>query len=144
MLPKLLTYLKHEEQLISEMINLSQKQQRALVKYDIQELEQITAYQEETSKYMKEAEEQRINLLMAWLKISKKEAVSMWLSDLENVVHPEELTEVRNIRLSLSKKLNALNALNTTNRLLSNRAKNNVGQMLSVFANGNHVCNVRV
>jgi hypothetical protein len=144
MLPKLLTYLKHEEQLISEMINLSQKQQRALVKYDIQELDQITAYQDETSKYLKEAEDQRINLLMAWLKISKKEAVSMWLSDLENVVHPEELTEVRNIRLSLSKKLNALNALNTTNRLLSNRAKNNVGQMLSVFANGNHVCNVRV
>jgi hypothetical protein len=144
MLPKLLTYLKHEEQLIGEMISLSQKQQRALVKYDIQELDQITAYQEETSKYLKDAEEQRINLLMAWLKISKKDAITMWLSDLENVVHPEELTEVRNIRLSLSKKLNALNALNTTNRLLSNRAKNNVGQMLSVFANGNHVCNVRV
>lgn len=145
MVTKLLTYLKHEEQLVSELITLAQRQQRALVKYDMSELENLTSYQEETSKYLREAEDQRIKLIMAWLNLPRKEASSVWLSDIEKYIKSEEITEVRQMRKNLNQKLNLLNALNNTNRLLANRARNNVSQIMNIFSNGsNQVCNVKV
>lgn len=145
MIEKLLLYLKYEEQLIDELVSIAEKQQIALIKYNLPELERLTAYQEETSKLLHQTEESRINLIATWLGLSKKEASSIWLSEIEQKVKTEELAELRQIKKSLSIKINKLSNLNSTNRLLANRARNNVNQIISVISDGNnHLCNVKV
>lgn len=145
MIEKLLLYLKYEEQLIDELVSIAEKQQIALIKYNLTELERLTAYQEETSKLLHQTEESRINLIATWLGLSKKEASSIWLSEIEQKVKTEELAELRQIKKSLSIKINKLSNLNSTNRLLANRARNNVNQIISVISDGNnHLCNVKV
>ncbi len=145
MIDKLLLFLKYEEQLISELVSISEKQQIALIKYNLTELERLTSYQEETSRLLRETEENRINLVSTWLGLTKKEASSIWLSEIESTVKTEEIAELRQLKKSLSTKINQLNNLNSTNRLLANRARSNVNQIISVISDGNnHLCNVKV
>ncbi len=145
MIEKLLLYLKYEEQLIDELVSISEKQQNALIKYNLPELERLTAYQEETSKLLHQTEDNRINLIASWLGLSKKDASGIWLSEIEQKVKTEEVAELRQIKKSLSIKINKLSNLNSTNRLLANRARNNVNQIISIISDGNnHLCNVKV
>lgn len=145
MMAKLLTYLKFEEQLLDEMIKNSESQQKALVKYDITALDSIVNYQQELARQMREAEEQRIRLMMTLMGISRADATKLKLSSLEESFMPEEISEFRELKKNLSGKINALQMINSTNRLLSNRARNNINNIITVFTKGsNHVCNVRV
>ncbi len=145
MLSNLFTYLKHEQMLLSEMVDLAQRLQKALVKLDMVNLEDITTYQSALAKGLREAEEQRINLLTAWLKISKAEAASLKLTSLESRLNKDEINEVRTIRKNLRELVNKLQQTNTTNRLLANRGRASVREILSIFTNGNNVvCNVKI
>ncbi len=145
MLSNLFTYLKHEQMLLSEMVDLAQRLQKALVKLDMVNLEDITTYQAALAKGLREAEEQRINLLTAWLKISKAEAASLKLTSLESRLNKDEINEVRTIRKNLRDLVNKLQQTNTTNRLLANRGRASVREILSIFSNGNNVvCNVKI
>lgn len=145
MFANLFTYLKHEQLLLRELVSLAEKQQKALVKFDIRELEDITLYQAEVSKNLRQAEEQRISMLTAALKISRKDAANIALSSLEKYYQAEDLTEIRKLRLELRALTQRLQTLNTMNRVLANRARNSVGEILSLFMRGtNHLCNVKV
>jgi hypothetical protein len=142
---KLFTFLKHEQQIIKELIAMAELQQKALVEFKLSELERIAQYQENLGRNLREAEEQRIGLLMNWLKAPRKDIVNLRLSALERFFKNEELIELKKLKKSMRNLLNRLHALNTTNRVLSNRAKKTVGDIISVFTNGsNHMCNVRV
>lgn len=142
---KLFASLKHEYKLLLELISLAEKQQDALVKFNMGELEAIARYQEDAARRLREAEESRIRLLMAWLGAPRNEAAKIRLSALEPHFVNDELREIRRIRAGLRKLLTDLHNINMTNRVLANKARSTVSRILSVFTNGsNHVCNVRV
>jgi len=137
--------LKHEQNLLKELLNLADKQQKALIKFNTKELESITAYQVEVSTSLKEAEEHRIMMLMNLFGITRKEAANLTLSSLEQFYEGEDLIEIRHLRLELRGLTSKLQSTNTMNRVLANRAKNSVGELLSVFTNGtNRICNVKI
>ncbi len=145
MLAKLYNFLQFEQQLLQEMIRLAERQQIALVKFNIVELEEITSYQEELAKGLRGAEEQRISYLMAWFGVSRKEAMSIRLSRFEENLALDELKEIRSIKRKMSKLVNNLQELNLTNRVLANRAKSSISNMMNIISNGrSHVCNVTI
>jgi hypothetical protein len=145
MLTKLFTYLKHEQQLLSEMIELADKQQTALIRFDSAELSKITSYQLELTRTLNEAEQYRINLLMKWLNIPQEQAKKIRLSSFEKFLKSDELKALRTMRLALRDLVSKFNSMNTTNRALANRARANVREALSALTNGsNRMCNVRI
>jgi hypothetical protein len=138
-------YLQFEQQLIQEMLRLADKQQSALVKYHISELSEITNFQDELIKNIRQAEEKRINLLMKWFEISRKDAANLKLSALEAKIENKEVgLEIKKMRENLREMIGRLQNLNSTNRLLTNRAKTNINDMIGYITNGNPVCNVEV
>lgn len=145
MLAKLFNFLQFEQQILQELIRLAERQQKALVKFDVVELEEITSYQEELAKGLRRAEEQRIAYIMSWLGINRTEASKMTLTSLERNSKSEEVREIRKLKKNMNKMVNILQELNLGNRLLANRAKNSVNTMMTAFANGrSNVCNVKV
>lgn len=145
MTSNLFTYLKHEQQLLKELVSLAEKQQKALIKYDTSLLDEIASYQTVVVKSLRQAEDHRINLLMSWLGISRIEASSLKLSALEKYFKNEELKELKAFRSDLKKLMTQLQSLNSLNRVLTNRARNSVKDILTHFTNSNNfVCNVRV
>ena len=142
---KLFGYLQYEYQLLQEMIRLAERQQVALVKYHISELSEIISFQEALIKSIRDAEKIRIAYLMEWLGIGMKEATEMQLSEIIERIDNEEITnELKNIRQDLRKTMEQLYNLNSTNRLLTNRARMNVKELLGYVTGGKAVCNVEV
>jgi len=142
---KLYGYLQYEYQLLQEMIRLAERQQVALVKYHIAELSEITSFQESLIKSIREAENKRILYLMEWMKISMKEASELQLSAIiSNITDSQVSSAVKNIRGELRKSIERLYNLNATNRLLTNRARTNVKDLLGYITGGKNVCNVEV
>ncbi|MFW5663368.1 MAG: hypothetical protein ACOCZW_06560, partial [Bacteroidota bacterium] len=60
MLDKLMNFLKHEEHLLSELVELAAKQQIALVKFDMRMLEEVSKFQEAVANSLRESEDKRI------------------------------------------------------------------------------------
>ncbi|MGA2297536.1 MAG: flagellar export chaperone FlgN [FCB group bacterium] len=145
MLSTLLTFLKYEEQLLRELISLSEQQQNALIKFNTPQLEKVTSYQAEIQKNLRNAEDKRIMLLMTSFGITRMEATNLYLSSIIKKFPREEVTELEKIRMSMKDMVNKLHSQNTINRVLANRARKNVREILGFFTNGsNQVCNVTV
>lgn len=145
MLQNIFPYLKYESQLIDKALDLAEKQLEALKKFDADAVEHIARYQEELSASLRQAEEKRMRMLTVALKISRKAAAEMKLSALEGFFNPEEVAELRKIKKELKTKLAKLAEINSTNRILANRARSSARHMLSLFSDGkNRVCNVKV
>ena len=141
----LLTFMKYEEQLICELVELAESQQNALISYNIKELEKVSLNQSEISKKLKEAEEQRMKYFMSWLGISRKEAQELKISALENKFSTDEASELNNLKHSIKTLVTKLNLYNSMNRALANRGINSTRELLYMFSNGNnYVCNVKV
>lgn len=142
---KLFGYLQYEHQLLQEMIRLAERQQVALVKYHISELSEITSFQEALIKSIREAEEKRISYLMQWLNIDMKDAAMLQLSTIADKIESKEIcNKIRELRTDLRKSIEKLYNLNATNRLLTNRARTNVKDMVEFITNGKAVCNVEI
>ncbi len=145
MLDKLTRFLVHEKDILNELVGLAEKQQRALVEYDINALNEIVSYQEALSKNLRETEEKRIRLLMNWLQISRSEAMKIRLSAIERSLKGAEQENMKMIRMELDDLMSRFKTCNTTNRVLANKGKNSVSQMLAMFKNGrSSVCNVTI
>ncbi len=141
----LLAYLKHEEQLLQEIVILAEKQQKALVQYDATMLEEIISYQNVMNQSLKKAEEKRITMLMSWLSINRNDATNLKLSSLEDHFQKEDLKELKALRKNMKSLISKLNSQNNTNRVLTNRARISINEMISHFTNGrNLVCNVKI
>lgn len=145
MLAKLFGFLKYEKQLLAELVELAEKQQKALVHFDMSALNDVSSSQEHLALNLRKVEEQRIDFIMNWLRISRNDAHQMQLSSIESKLQGESHSELKSMRENLKGLIDKLNNLNTTNRILANRAKHSVSQSLSSLTNGsNHVYNVKV
>ncbi len=146
MLKDLGNYLKHEYQLIAKLIDLAKRQQQALVNFDVDSLYDITKFQNDIATSFKRVENQRIEMLMNWFGISRSQAMNLRISQLQNAFSDYDFSEMKSLRKSMSKLLIELNSINATNRVLSNRAKHSVNEMMqSLSQKGDvQVCNVRV
>ncbi|TAL69243.1 MAG: hypothetical protein EPN82_08055 [Bacteroidetes bacterium] len=141
----LLTYLKYEKQLLKEMVILAQKQQSALIKFNTNELDRITSYQFEVSKSLKLAEEKRIKMLMSMFGISRAEATNLKLSTIIEKMNKNDVLELESMKGEMNSLIGNLQHFNTLNRVLANRARNSVREILTILTNGtNNVCNVTV
>ena len=145
MISTLLTFLKYEEQLLRELVSLAEQQQNALIKFNTPQLDKVTSYQLEISRNLKIAEDKRIQLLMTSFGISRMEATNLYLSSIIKRFPKEEVSELENIRMTMKDLVSKLHNQNLINRVLANRARRNVGEMLGYITNGvNQVCNVTV
>ncbi len=142
---KLYGHLQFEQQLLQELVRLARRQQTALVNYNVTELEEITAFQEELMKNVRSAEEKRIGLITAWFGISKKDAANLRLSTLEQYVKNKEICyDIENMRENMNELVEQLQNLNITNKLLTNRANAGIKEMMGLVTGGKSVCNATV
>jgi len=142
---KLLTFLEYEMNHLNELLSLAEKQQEALLKFDINTLENVTLKQNEISKNIKLIEDQRLNYIMAKFGLTKKQAASTTLTSLEKMVSYEISEKLKYFKKTINNLLIKLNQFNSLNRVLAHRALNNVTFILSNFSNGSgFVCNVKV
>jgi len=145
MINKLKIFLEYEQEILVSLVQLAESQRNALIRYNISELELVTAQQAELSKKLRQAEEQRISLLMTWLNLQRKEALEMQMSKLAENLDGEDKRFIIIFKERFTLIVEKLSALSVLNRLLANRAKNNVGELLAFLTNGtNHVCNVKI
>ncbi|MER3328525.1 MAG: hypothetical protein RIF34_03020, partial [Candidatus Kapaibacterium sp.] len=95
---------------------------------------------------LKEMEERRLRYIVSKLSISRVEASQLRLSEIEKTVEGENKIDLRRIRIAMKKIVAELQEVNTTNRLLSNRAKSSVSNIISTLnsRNGRKVCDVKV
>ena len=145
MLSKLITYLKYEEQLLRDLFNLAERQQNALVKMKLEDINDITSLQDEISGNLRKAEDNRLTIIANWLKITKQKAGQIKLSELAKLCNKNESQEIENLKDSMNLLILELHSINTSNRVLTNRARHSVKEMIEILTNGtNNVCNVRV
>jgi hypothetical protein len=142
---KLLMYLNYEKDLLAHLLILSEKQQKTLIKSERRLLETITKQQEETAQKLRKAEENRLNLLMNLYNCSRIQARQIKLSEVEQSFEGEEKEKLAELRTKLKELMDKLSQINMTNRVLANRARINIGEILGAFVSGNNnVCNVKV
>ncbi|MCX6146686.1 MAG: flagellar protein FlgN [Candidatus Kapabacteria bacterium] len=145
MLAKLHSFLKFEKDLIDKLTKLAEEQRDALVKFDMIKVEQLAIYQDDLVKKIREAEEKRIKLLMNWMGISRMEAVNLKLSSIERRLEGAQMLEIKRLRIALKKLVSNLQNLNNTNRVLANRAKSSIQNMMMMFVGGGHqMFNVKI
>jgi len=136
-------YLKTEARLLDELIALAEKQQRMLVTFKLDELNDLTIIQENTTNELQKASNSRIMFIAKTLNIDEDEAQKLKLSDIELLFNLNSNFE--NIKSFFKEKTEKLRSLNLMNRLLTNRAKHSVEDMISIFgAEERKMCNARV
>lgn len=142
---KLFKFINREEAMIEELLRLAERQQKALVTFDTSSLNEITKYQNSINSDLRKMEEQRINFLMNWLKISRQDAMALKLSELDDKFEATMKEEIISIRESLRLKIEKLNSMNRENKVLTNRALRVNGEMLNEITKGNQgVLNAKV
>ncbi|MGB9771523.1 MAG: flagellar protein FlgN [Candidatus Kapaibacteriota bacterium] len=140
---KLTEIIEKEYQLLKEMVRLAEEQKNALVHYDINSVERITMKLNEVAKELKNYENERINVLVNDVKLTRRQALTVKMTELTELLNiSEETDRKREEMLLLIEKLASLNSLN---KLLTNRALSSINEILSTLSNSNNsVCNVRV
>lgn len=145
MIERFMVYLRYEEKILQELVSIAGEQQRALVTMQLADLEEISQKQEEMLLNLKNAENARVKFLMEWLKLTKSEAEKMTISQILNFSDNNNYSVLELMQESMKVLTNQLFNLNIANRILSNRAKHSVGELISILTNGtNNVCNFRV
>lgn len=145
MIDKFKILIDYEKNLMEHLVFFAEKQKEALVRYKISELELIASQIADISKKLRQAEEQRINLVMNWLRLSRRDASAMTLTSISEKLDPIDKDLILTYKNQMAELLSAFTSLNLVNRLLANKARNNVAEMLAFLTNGtNHVCNVKI
>lgn len=145
MFEKFIDCLKVEKEVIEKLVELAKVQQQCLIKFDISQLNEITPSQDYLQKQLKGYEEYRVKLLMKWLEINSNDALSLKLTTLEKKLNKKDMAVLKPIRISLQKLVLELQSLTNTNRVLVNRAKNSVQNIMNLFTrNGNQIVNKKI
>jgi hypothetical protein len=145
MIERLMVYLRYEEQLLQDLVSIAKEQQRALVTMNFGDLDDISQRQEDMLSNVKRAEEARIKFMMEWLNITKTSASKITMTQILNFSDSNNFSVLQLMQESMNSLTNQLVNLNLANRVLSNRAKHSVTELISILTNGtNNVCNVRV
>lgn len=143
---KFIDFLKREKELTEKLLMLSNRLREALMSQRQDLVEKISQDQHLITAKLKEMEERRLRYMVSKLSISRVEASQLRLSEIEKTVESENKIDLRRIRIAMKKIVAELQEVNTTNRLLSNRAKTSVSNIISVLnsRNGRKVCDVKV
>ncbi len=145
MIERLMVYLRYEEQLLQDLVSIAREQQRALITMNLGDLDDISQRQDEMLSNLKRAEEARIKFMMEWLNITKTSATKMTMTQIINFSDENSFSVLQLMQDSMNTLTNQLVNLNLSNRVLSNRAKHSITELISILTNGtNNVCNVRV
>jgi hypothetical protein len=145
MIDKLMIYLRYEERLLEDLVKLAKIQQSTLIKMQLADLEEISLQQEEMLTNLKNAEEARIKFLMEWLNITKSSATKITMSQIINYSETNNYSVLLLMQESMNSLTNQLVNINIANKILTNRAKNSVNDLIGIFTNGtNNVYNIRV
>lgn len=145
MLTTLLAHLNTEYKLLGDLLMLARKQQRALLDYEIANVAKIALAQESVARKLKIQEEERIKLLMDWLELGRKDALSIKISMIESKLKGDSLERLKQYREALRVRIQELAEVNKANQILANRGQKSVKQMMGLFTGGqNRVCNVVV
>ncbi len=140
---ELLELLKKEALLLEEVLKLSEKQQKALVDFDIKKVERITYLLEQASNELNYATKQRVSFVADALHLDPYETKSLKLSEYEDIFELDGKAE--EIKSLFREKTKAMYSINAVNRMLANRASHSIRDMLAIMMNGNRkVCNVRI
>lgn len=143
MTEQLLEYLKDEAVLLDEVIELSEKQQTALVAFELKGLSKHTDLLEKTVNKLNDATLNRVEFVAEALHIEIHEAKRLKLSEYEDFFELGEKGE--SIRNHFKEKTDKMYSINAINRMLANRASHSVKDMIGIMMSGQRkVCNVRV
>lgn len=135
--------LENEYHILNKILHQMELQKKALIKYDISEIERETNILLELIRKLKVLEEDRINILIRDFNISKREAFKMRLSKIVEQIPQND--KIKNISAELSKIIPSIVTTNTVINLLTNRALNSLSEIMSFFSNSStSVCNVKV
>ena len=143
---KFVDFLQREKELTEKLLMLSNRLREALMSQRQDLVEKISQDQHIITAKLKEMEERRLRYMVSKLCISRVEASQLRLSEIEKTVEGENKIDLRRIRIAMKKIVSELQEVNTTNRLLSNRAKNSVTNIITTLnsRNGRKVCDVKV
>ena len=142
---ELLTILKDEQHMISALVQSAHEQQFALIHVHSEQLESIATHQAELLAALQQKEILRWKYLSAQLGISSKEAAQVSLSTLYPFLGMNDYEDFRNLQQELTSLLAEWQSLNSTNRVLAFRARTNIKEILTFFAESDvRVCNVVV
>lgn len=145
MLSKFIKILKSQEYLLSELLSLAEQQTNNLKNNDISLVEDNSRRQNDILNQITVNEELRIDFLSKWLNIEKKDALRLKVSSIERRLKGEALLQVKEIRESILRIQVRLDKTSKQNRILSNRAKFSVNNILKIFSSDKTaVFNVRV
>lgn len=135
--------INKEYEILKEMLKLSEEQKNSLVKFDVNLAERTTSSLLELSKELKNYENERINYLVNEVKLSRKQAYTVKLTELADIVPISD--DIMNKKEEMRQMIEKLAGLNSLNKLLANRALSSINEILSSLSNSSSsVCNVRV
>lgn len=140
---KLEEIIYKEYEILKEMLKLAEEQKDSLVKFDVNSVERVASSLIELSKVLKNYENERINYLVNEVKLSRKQAYTVKLSELADIIPISD--EILSKREEMRQTIEKLASLNSLNKLLTNRALSSISEILSSLSNSsNSVCNVRI
>lgn len=145
MINRILDILTREEKILTDLVLITEYQNRALVEYKTSNIPEIIFKQDNLLGQLSKIEQERIELFIEIFKISRVEAVNLKLSMIENKLKGDSKTKVNSLRTSIAKLNNKLIQLNNENRILANRGKQSINNIIRTLnQNNNAVFNVKI
>lgn len=145
MLKEFLELLQREESLLKDIVSVTEAQNLALLEYRTSSIPDIVNKQDALLSHLSKLENERIKMFMENFKISRNEAVNLKLSVIEAKLKGEKANIVKRYRVSISRLNSRMIKLNNENRILANRGKQSINNIIRTLnQNNNAVFNVRV
>lgn len=145
MLKEFLELLQREESLLKDIVSVTEAQNLALLEYRTSSIPDIVNKQDALLSHLTKLENERIKMFMENFKISRNEAVNLKLSVIEAKLKGEKADIVKRYRVSISRLNSRMIKLNNENRILANRGKQSINNIIRTLnQNNNAVFNVRV
>ena len=140
---QLLKYLKIEAKIIDELIELAEYQQKMLIEFKLYQITDITEMQDRATDELQKATYERISYTAKMLEMTFNEGKNLKLSEIAKEFDLNQNAE--EIKLFFKQKIEKLQEVNSMNRLLANRAKHSVSDMISyLVTEDKQMCNVQV
>ncbi len=145
MIKQFLDILEREEIILSQLVLVTEYQNRALIEYKTSNVPDIISKQDLLLSQLSKIENERINLFMNIFKITRSEAVNLKLSMIENKLKGDNALAVKHLRTTIAKLNNKLIQLNNENKILANRGKQSINNIIRTLnQNNNAVFNVKI
>lgn len=145
MIKQFLDILEKEEIILSQLVLVTEYQNRALIEYKTSSVPDIISKQDSLLSQLSKIENERIKMFMEIFKISRIEAVNLKLSMIEGKLKGDNALAVKQLRMSIAKLNSKLIKLNNENRILANRGKQSINNIIKTLnQNNNAVFNVRI